>query len=251
MPMLPLTNGDKRLKCLCGLPFDFYGINIFPITVKEIINIGESKYYFYLMTLTHFKETISAIIEDGIDIEKIEKMDDFDIIIVFSAISPFLVEHIIESLEFFIKNDYIVSFNSNKQGFDIINQEKEIIEFIDKEKFDEFLSIIKFQNYMLKDEKTFKSKKARELMKQKEESQKKLQKLKGKGEAITLADYISIVNAKTFNLIVNDVLNMTIYSLFDLLHRIMLIDNYEIGIQQLLAGAEASKVELKHWFTNM
>lgn len=245
-----LTDNDKEIKTLSGLPLYIDQIPIYPIKIRDIAEQGEHKYNLSLMFTVSLREAFKHIAED-IDIKKFEKLTDFELILILSTIYEDFCEQIIDAINFFIKVDKI-QLNKSQECFDLYNQEDKIGVF-NNSNYDDFINIIKIQNYIKKEEEEYApaNKKAAEMIKRKKELQKKMAKAKGQKEILSFADYISILMAKSHEMDVNKCLDMTLYAFFNYLERLTVIDNYEIGIQQLLAGAKPNQVNLKHWLTNL
>ncbi len=249
--MFNLTNADKMARSLCGLPLFLNDLEIYPVIVKEIVEIGDSKYNYYLMVTTGIHDIMESTIDDQESIKKeLLKKSDFEICLVLCIIYPEFEKQLCEAIEFFIKKNVI--FNKELEQFEIYDGDK-ILQIINKDNYEQLVQIIKFQNYLNKHEEPVPAnKRARELQEKKKKAQEQINRLKQKDhKPLTIADYISIVNSKNNNIDIKKCLNMTIYCLYDYLERLALIDNYNVGIKQLLAGAKPNQVNLKHWLSQL
>ncbi len=248
--MLNLTKQDKQVKCLCGFPLYIDKIGMKPITIRKIVELGESKYNFSLMLVISLRSAFEMIAQD-IDLNKLKEITDFELILILSSIHIDFCNQISESIEYFI--DYKVKFNKQNDCFDVYDND-EIIGNLNKENYEQFVNIIKLQNYhdKLPESKPM-SKKDAELLKKRDELREKVKKIKGQtdGEQLTYTDYISILLAKSAEMNVEKCLNMTVFAFFTYLERLAMIDSYDVGIQQLMAGAKPNQVNLKHWLSSL
>jgi len=252
--MYLLTNNDKTARCLCGLPLFIDDFPIPPITVRKVIEAGESKYNLSLLLITSLRKAFTMISKD-IDLTKLEEINDFELIVLLSNVHEDFCNQISESIEFFI--DHKVKFNKQNESFDILSQEETIVQKLNNDNYQDFINIIKLQNYNkdIKDSQDVEvDKKTAELLKRREETREKLRKAKGdgnNGSVLTYTDYISVLSAKSLEMSIEKCLNMTVFAFFMYLERLALIDSYEIGIQQLMAGAKPNQVNLKHWLSEL
>jgi hypothetical protein len=250
--MFHLTNSDKRARCLCGLPLYIENLELCPITVRDIIEIGENQYNSYLMLLIMPDKLFSNLLEnlEGINDAELSNINNFDILLLFCNIYSQLEIEILEGFKFFIKRD--IKFNKIEGYFEIINENDNFI--LNKDTYKQFIDIIKLQNYMIKSEDEQKpvNKKAKELLEKQKETRDKINKIKSNNAApLNISDYISIIISKSYEMDVKKCLDMTIYALFDYIERQALIDNYNVGVKQLLAGAKTEEVNLKHWLSKL
>jgi hypothetical protein len=253
MTMLPLTDSDKRARCLCGMPLQLKEILIYPIKVKQVVEIGEQQYMYYLSLITNFKKLFETIVDEKDNKDKIQelrKAEDFDFLIIILSFNDDFKDLFCEAVSFFLEGRKI-EFNKENgefiiEGYKLVIKEKE---------YKELINIIKMQNYLLKkpeEEEKPSNKKARELLEKKAKVKAKLEKAKAKsGQMLNFVDYISVVNSKSLNMNIDKCLGMTVYAFFDYLERLALIDSYDTGIKQIMAGAKPNEVQLKHWLSKL
>ena len=250
--MSPLTNHDKRLYCLCGLPLEIDGIKIPPITIKRIVEKGESLYNTYLMFVVALKEAFKHIAKE-IDTEELDKISDFDLIILLSELHLDFCHQISEAINFFI-NEKVV-FNKTNKAFFVYDKDDNKIGQLDETNYSDFINIIKLQNNCqdaIDKQPEPTNAKIKAALKQREEARAKLRKAKNQSEEnLTYFDYISILTSKSLEMDIEKCLNMTAFAFFNYMERLLMIDSYEIGIQQLMAGAKPNQVNLKHWFGSL
>ncbi len=249
--MFNLTNTDKAARSLCGLPLFLGELEIYPIKIKEIIEIGDIKYNYHLMIMTSLNDVMKSTIDDKESIKKeLLKKSDFEICLILCVIYSEFQKQICEAIQFFLKKD--IMFNKELEQFEVYDGDK-ILQTINNDNYDQLVQIIKFQSYLSKHEEAEPAnEKARKLQEKKKKAQEQVNRAKQRDTTpLTIADYISIVNSKNSNIDIKECLDMTVYSLFDYIERLALIDNYEVGIKQLLAGAKPNQVNLKHWLSQL
>jgi len=246
--MFQLTDSDKKARCLCGFPLHINELAIYPISVRQVIEVGETQYNSYIMLLLKPNILFENFLKDvkNIDSEDIEKITKLEILLLFCSLYPQFIDNIAKAFNFFTGKDIVF----NQEGYFEI---KDMDIKVDEEFYNQFVHIIELQTYMFKqEEEKVLSKKAKEILDQKKKSQEKIDRLKNKDNSpLTITDYISIVSAKSYEMDMQKCLDMTIYALFDYVERHALFDNYDIGVKQLLAGAKADQVNLKHWLSKL
>lgn len=246
-----LINEDDKARCLCGLPLFIDDVQITPITIKDIIELGENKYNAYLTMLIMPTKIFRGLLKDtDTDIEKeLSEIDDFDLLALFCSSYPALEKDILESFSFFIKKK--VEYDKTERHFKIVEDDIKI----DRNFYNKFVDLVKLQTYMFKEEDIDQknlSKKAKEMIEQRKKSKEQIKKLKNKNvEPLKIEDYISIIISKSHEIDVQKCLNMTVYNFFNYIERQALIDNYDIGIKQIFAGTSPEKVNLKHWLSKL
>jgi hypothetical protein len=249
--MLTLTKSEQITKTLCGFPLILDGLVIFPVKIKEVVETGEIQYNMYLTLVTNLKETFASLEEQmG---EDFKNLSNFEFTSTICSVQQDFERKILEAISFFLKTKVV--FDKKEKVFKVYDSTDIIVGELNEQNYDDFIHIIKLQNYLLKreDKPLPSNKKARELAEQREKLRKKVQELKtgDKDKELTFSDYISIVNSKSLNVSIESCLEMTLYAFFDYLERLTLLDSYEIGVKQLLAGAKPNQVKLKHWLSQL
>lgn len=235
-----LTELDLRLKLLSGEGILIEGVGVVvPYTLREIAKYGYSK---YLELLNLF--IIEAEDVFGAELDIPEGLTMFDIYVGLGADD--LHEGIEASLSFFLRSPIKVLRDSML----IRIGEGEQAHFITREHFEQVRNIIKIQNGLsnlaITEEVNPKDKRAQEILDKIKKAKEKVAKHKKTEEGeMDFADIVSAVATKAFGLNKITVWDLTIYQLYDEFKRLELIDNYDISIKSMLAGA--SNVQLKHW----
>lgn len=237
------------LHLMKGLPITMdCGVDIYPVKINDIINIEELNYNKYLNFLTLEVDDIKKIFYDIPNL--VENINStFDFIVLYCNFNDELKSFIEEAMECFIKKD--VNFIINTNTFAI--GEMGDFKFITETNYEEFKKIVQIQNCIDKNVKEYfnpKNKKAEEIRKKLESAKKILNKVKkneDESENLTLSDLISIASSNCNGINIFNVWDLTIYQLNDQFNRMKMMEDFNINIQQLLAGADPSKVEIKHW----
>lgn len=231
-------NIDVYSKLLAGECLTVDGINIYPLTLKEIVKIGyNKKYNISLMNL------IATPKDFGINISENENVTTFDIICAnILAGNKEYIDLIFDAFKLFLRKD--VAFNAEDMTFLVDNN------IINRDNYEDIIINLKLLN-CIKDsdnkEEEFKPANSRA-----EEIRNKIlksrDKLKGRGSnELTLFDLISVLAANSNALNILNIWNLTLYQFHDQFSRMQMIEEYDINLRSLLAGAKADEVKLKHY----
>lgn len=252
---------DENLRLLAGLPIHVNGVgDIYTKTLKEIAEIGESKYNQFLSILT-------VDIKDlDVDEESKQKLEEDNIntfIILLSQCkndqSGEFKEMVENALSFFIGQEVVLILNAGV--FYVGDKERlQTIENLDNEclltndNYEEFKRILLSQNCIKEKKEKYKpaNKKAKRIAEKLKQSKEVINEQKSKsGEKLDLYDLVSAFSAYSNSVNIIDVWDLTFYQFNDQFQRTQLIEDYEISIQSLLHGADKNKVEIKHFIRKM
>jgi hypothetical protein len=235
-----LLAGDP-IEVWCEVPFEekiqrnLVG-KLYPLTLKEIKDVGISNYYTY----------VSIICADIDDIRKQLKIKDkisiFQFYVINSLVENDYMRLFLLSLSCFFREE--VKFDKDFKLFylgDFIEHR-----FIDESVFEDIKNIIKLQNHMkdIEEERPiFANKKAEEMWNQIQENQKKLQDIVKKHN--NLPSIISGVAWKS-RIGIDRIWSLTLYQLYDACERLGLIDEYDKTLNGIYAGTVDPKaIDLK------
>ena len=255
--MFHLTKNDKISRSLCGLSLPLKTIKIYPVKMRQVLEVGETQYSIFLALLINPKKLIESLEVEVNEVEQRKlEVSDYDLLAAIIQTQPGLKQQVIKALNFFLP-EYEIKYNDSHRLLEIVQEEENIL--LDNEVYNELIDILKLQNFVKEqkqeeeeDEGQPANAKAAQLLARRKKLKQDLKQAKEKTtEPLTFADYISIVMGKGHILDANIILNMTVYSFFDYIERIILIENYHVGIQQLLGGADPAQVELKHWLCSL
>lgn len=242
-----------KLKLLAGLPIKIKNVgNIYPLTLREIAEIGVKKYNSYLNLLCFELEDLKSI---GLDdtINKLKNISTFDIIAMNCCYNEKFKNIAIEALSLFFKEE--VNFINYKKGhvnlaFFYLGDVKDN-RIIHKENFEDIKSVIRQQNLIQsnkdkKEEYNFANEAAKKMYEKIQKSRQKAPKPKSN---IDLHSIISSVAWKC-GVGINEIWNLTIYQLYDAYYRLNVIDNYDNITSGVYAGTiDGKKIDLRkhHW----
>lgn len=242
---------DLKLKLLSGVAIevDKGAGRIEPLTMRELIDFGYSD---YLMRLHFLTLEMNDLVQDGFDNEL--GFNTFDIMVHYgnndtgSDLENSLSLFFKESRVFIDKDNHIIEIG-----------EGENMRIIDRDNFDKVREVIKLQNCIKKlgEEDRNSGKKESEAVRKIKEKLNKGKEIVDKvkksndegGEDLDLADILSSVSSKSSSLNKINVFDLTLYQLYDEFKRLELIEQYNIAIKSMLAGAK--DVKLKHWSTKL
>lgn len=259
------TKKDYEHYLLRGRPISMEcGITVYPFTVDEILfTIGESKYYRYLNLITMSTNQIDTYFKDTFG-ENSDLETTFEFLTYYSSLSSDFARMVCESISTFILEE--VKFIDSLSVFVIGDSDGKMnstegIKIIDSAIFEELTSIIAYQNCVNKDGKEVEkfSEHAEEIKRQIQERREIIAKLKknksggkdNENSPLTLTDLCSVMASNCNGLNIFNVFDLTMYSLNDQFARMKMLEEYDIGIQQILAGVDPKKIDLKHWMSQI
>lgn len=222
---------DTELKLLAGLPIIVDDIEIKPLTLREIIKIG---YNNYVNNLNIYALKVSDLFQEITD--DIKDIKVFDIILNVSDVYQMFQY---SSVIFFNYN----ILKTDLESQNIIFDENKLLH---RNNWEEVCKIIKLQNCIVEkneeDEFNCANERARKFM---EEIKKIKQNAPKKKEEVNLSSIISSVAYKS-NIGMNNILDLTIYQLYDAYYRLNIIDNYDKTMVGVYAGTiDSKKINLK------
>ena len=94
------------------------------------------------------------------------------------------------------------------------------------------------------------SKKAKEIAEKLMRGRQRIAAEKGAGETSIFSQYLSVLTVGIASMSLQDVMNLTMYQLYDLIERYSLYINWDIDIRSRLAGAKIDK-EPDNWMKNI
>lgn len=94
------------------------------------------------------------------------------------------------------------------------------------------------------------SQKAKEIAEKLMRGRQRIAAEKGEGETSIFSQYLSVLTVGIASMSLQDVMNLTMYQLYDLIERYSLYINWDIDIRSRLAGAKMDK-EPENWMKNI
>jgi hypothetical protein len=232
---------DTKLKLLAGLPLEveYYG-EIKPLLLKEIISFGYDNYLKML--------NILCLKKDKLMNNPHEDLTEFDVLLQLGDEN--VHDYLKESLEFFLQDK--VTLVPSSQLIVVGSNEKNLRP-ITRKNFGDIRTVIQLQNYVLSVEEDYdvkskddKAKEVAERMKKARDEVKRIKKKDTNEESETdFFDLISAISSKSYSLNKIELLNLTMFQIYEEFKRLNHIDQYETNILAMLQGAKG--VKLKHW----
>lgn len=241
-----------KLKLLAGDPIEFYGIcNIHPFTIRDIKDIGgEKQFNKYLSAICLNKEMIKYNEQDNY----FENITNLELIYILSMSNVNFKNIYINAMKFILKDNVILT----KSGIFVGNVKEK--RFIDVFKYDELTEVIKIQNCLKKQDNEEEynpgSEKAKQLLEKRKKLREKINRIKNKdnsssSEPLTLDDLVSILCANGNGINIFNVWDLSFYAFNDQFNRMKMLEDYQVNVRSLLAGADPDKIELKHWMSKI
>jgi hypothetical protein len=235
---MPTTIND-RLKLITGKPIKVNNFgNIYPLTLGQIIDEGYIEYLNHLNIFCFKKEQFMENPPEDLMI--------FDFLML--AEDDVVQRYLHEALEFFLQEKVTII----KEKFLIaVGTTKENLKFINRDVYENICYIIQIQNFMRSvddDTDVFdKSDKAKEIQDKLTKSREEIKRLRNKENNDIESDFFDLISALSTkgNINKKDLLNYTMFEIYDVYKRLIHIDQYETNILALTQGAK--NVKLKHW----
>jgi len=230
---------DDELRLLKGSSFFVDGIEIKPFTIGEIVEIGHEKYQ---QMMNIFALEIEDVIKDIP--EELNDITVFDFYL-NSGISE-LYNLLINCINLFF----------HPKNLQVIKNENLIFiddKIINRNNWKKISDIVKLQNCFKKEEKYNPADpRTAELLRKRDEARKKVAKAKGSdNDSLNFADLVSILSANGNGIDIFNVWDLTFYSFNNQFARMKMLEDYDISIRSLLAGAKSEDVDLKHWMSKI
>lgn len=231
---------DTKLKLLAGLPIEVENFGkIKPITIQQMIEFGFEK---YMKCLNLFCVTKDQFIENPP-----EELTEFDVLFLLGDEN--VLELLKEALVFFMQDEVHLFKDS---GVIAVGANQKNLKLITRKNFHDIRTIIQLQNYVLsvEDNASIQAKddRAREIAERMKRAKDQVNKIKSRetGEMETdFFDLLSAISSKSHSINKLDLLQMTVFQIYEEFRRLSHIDQYETNISAMLQGAK--NVELKHW----
>jgi hypothetical protein len=248
-----LLNKDSLLS---PLPVYINGLcQIYHLTLMDLYKITEQQYNMYLSILCFDIDSL----ENKDEILKINQdIKTFDLIVQNCISDEMFKNNVINGLELFLREkvNFIINENENIVFFYIgeLNEDENIKNrIINRDNYELIKEALKLMN-CLQVEHNYKKmgKKARELAEKQKKAREMIVKIKGNsGDVLSFSDLISAFCSYSRNVNIMNVWDMTIYQFDNQFKRMQLLNDYEIGIQGLLHGADPKKINVKHFISKL
>lgn len=234
------------------IPFIQAQINIHQPVIKEIAYIGEDAFFTGCEFLNFSKDKLSQ--QDKL---RLDHLSNFEVLMTIMKNDDVAIKQrkvCIELVLLLLFPDYKVNFLPSSIMLFRKNGEELEQHLIDKENFESFRNIVSDMFCLKSVEKNVKKynpggAQAAALVKKFQEREKKLAKLKGRGQdgqgISMLYQYVSILSVGEHK-DMNELLQYTVYQLFDEFRRFKKKQNFDIYVQAKMAGAKDLD-EIENW----
>lgn len=226
-----------------GYPSQFDNVcKIYPLTIGEIIEIGNATFNGRLELLLLTEVKISSIIKEKTKEEfPIEQIKPLEYILQSTAMNDFLLLEIQNMISTLVKEEVLLLPQINSI---LVGDPKER-RLINEKNFRNFQDILRIQ--YKKDfiepppeNETAAQRKMRLLRERVAEAKKKKAEKDGK-----TTDFLTLL--ETAEIYGIDVKNRTVLALYNLIRRYQAKETWEQNLRALCAGADSSKMEMKYW----
>lgn len=230
---------DVKLKLLAGLPIEVedYGL-IHPLKLREIIDYGYTNYLGKLNVIAVDKEQLMKEVPEG--------LNEFDLLLTLGDKN---INNLLkESLSLFLKEEVHVY---KEEQMIAVGSTKEDLRLINRKNYMDIRKILQLQNCMLSAddiEVSAKNDKAKEVAEKMKKAKEEVNRIKKKEDELNDTDFfdmLSSISSKSNSISKFDLMDLTIFQIYEEFRRLNHIDQYETGVLALLQGAK--NVKLKHW----
>jgi len=232
-----MNEDDLKLRLLVGMPIPIEKAgDMYIPSLKKIISVGESNYNQFLSVLLLNKDNIDGLVER-------DDLTNFHVATYFCYHDLKFKDSFLNALSFFFKSDVCFEYSDTIAYFDLGNKNR-----IDESNFNKVQWILGKANYV-SNEKEYKpaNSKAREMIDMIRKSKKTRPKPK---ELMNLHSIISGLAWKSKNLNITNIMDISIYQLYNGFYTIENIDNYHHTLSGLYAGTidgKSIKFDQIHW----
>lgn len=223
---------DISLKLLTGKPIDINIAKVYPLKINDIVELGEDKYNSYLNLLL-FDVDLLEIDQNALEEAQVDKFTTYHFLLLGSIRDKHFKDKVIEAFECFLKEKIIF----NADGFFYIKHKNNSVNPITHYDYMLFRKVLIKQNYLKELEEEEDLIFGNELARQwyLDLKKKELSRPKPKSD-VDLHSIISSVMWKTHKS-VDEILEMTIYQLYDGYFRLSLINDCNNLAQGIYHGA--------------
>ena len=253
-------NDSHRLSLILGMPIQTSepSIKIKQFTLKEVSNMGYEKYLNHVGLIT---TTVDDFLKILVDSEMYmdfymqrNELRPFDFFIIFSESDDSYKKEVEKSLELVLG---LEQGQINIEGFSgriLFKQDlsSDDVKLIDSELFDEITTLVKVSNGMISSQSDDDgvnpyNERAREIYEKMKKSREKVQKIKAlesDEKPRGLHDLISAITVKSPSTNKLNVLDYTLFQIYDEYSRLYTIENYNLSTKSSMFGGDT---EISDW----
>ena len=234
---------DIKTQAFIGEPSSLENIcKVYPLTIKEIVSLGVSKYLGMVGLLLLSENDIANIVKEktGKDIP-VETIIPLHYLLESAAVDNMFLLELQDIFSTFLKEEVLLLPKINS----VLIGSPEEKRLITKDNFPILQDIIRIQNKRTvptapPENETPGQRKMRLLREKVAEVKRKQNQNKGEGQ--TLLDLLEI--ASTFGI---DVKNCTLFAFYGLINRHQMREKWSQDLKMIAAGADPKKLKTKYW----
>lgn len=247
---------NEVLKFQAGVPVLLEDIcAIYPVTMREIVEIGYDKFQVYLSVLTANKP---AVDKKEVELAQLmEELTDFQYLLMMATIDLTVNQTVKDAFRFFTHEEASFSLEPAQ----IVIGPLEEKHLLTESKFYDFQRILRRMYFMeqegeeiiIYDDDPPATKRLKMKMRENREKVRKAKAAKAAQEKTDLkfSDLIGSITINNCGLSMENVWNITYYAFHDQLKRMGWRDQFNINHDAALAGAKINKSQLKHWMRSI
>lgn len=239
---------DNRLALMTGIDFPIEGCNliIHPPTIKELSYIGETDFFMGVQLLSVNKSMCET---QELDLGEVTNFDIFIQLINEPSMKD-QKDKVIQTLQMLFPSYKIIMtprailFNQDGQSF-----------MLDEGNFESFQKDLGEVLCLAQSgQQAFnpQSEKAKQIAQKLQRARERVaaQKAKDGGSGSMFSQYLSVLTVGIGSMSLKDVMDLTIYQLYDLIERYSLYINWDLDIRSRLAGAKGEK-PIDNWMKSI
>lgn len=233
---------EQHMRLLRGKPIKVGLINVYPWTLGEIDDFGESNYNIFISLLLTNKDKLSEV--EGIDKDALSEISDYEAMCGLVLGNKDTERIMLSGLTKTFNTD--VSFDAYNGFFIKYNETSVYLNGLYKD----IQKVIEAQNVLNANNKSDfnpANKAAKKMYEKIIERRNKVLKKQKKDKGSSLSDIISVVSTYKDGLNLNNIWDLTVYQLYDHYFRLLIWDDYRVSSIHLPHMDEKDRKKIKHW----
>lgn len=220
-------------------------------TLGDILDFGYDVHNLYIASLIEGVDDMLKALSDTefyMDLyENRHKLTKLDMILIFSKLDDAYSQLIPDALNHFLRGCKVYYEEGSDRLLIIFSDEDVIV--LTADIMDEIIYLVKYCNSLINSDGEYDphDEKTRELIERMKKYREKVEKIKNGNEESgqPLYNVISAITVRSNSINKMNILDLTIFQIYDEYKRLITIDQYNQSLQALMAGA--SGVELQQW----
>lgn len=218
------------------------GFKLYPYTLGQIADLGEKRYAEYCgVLLLEMSQRVRSELPAELD-----ELSDFQLFSLIMKTQEDLQQTFLAALQSIAGEVEVSCVN----GAFFVGEV-----FLSETKLRQMRDFVRTQNLIAPEpEYSFADEQARKIQAKIEANRAEIERIKQR-QVDDTPDFVDLITGLVIKsegaIDFTNVWNLTYYQFRALLARTQAIDNYDLGVKQLLAGAESKKVDLQHWLNKI